>query len=66
MNDLDAQLLAAHAEADAAALVTLYAQASDMAAHLQAKRFFLTHAYVYALELGHPDVATLKSRLNLL
>lgn len=64
MNDLNAKLLAAHAADDLAALVTLYAKAAQIAPDTQAKQFFLTHAYVFALEQDHPDAPTLRDRLN--
>jgi hypothetical protein len=64
MSDLDARLLAAHARDDRATLVTLYTQAADAASDLDAACFYLTHAYVFALELGHPDAPTLNARLK--
>lgn len=64
MNDLNAQILTAHADGNLAALVTLYTLAADHSPDDQAKRFFLTHAYVYALELGHPNAPALQNRLN--
>lgn len=63
MNDLDARLLAAHAAHDQSALVRLYAEAADQAANETAAGFYLTHAYVFALEMGHPDAAILRARL---
>jgi hypothetical protein len=63
MKDLDARLLAAHAKGDTVALVGLYTLAADSASDDQAKRFYLTHAYVFALETNHPDVAILRNRL---
>lgn len=59
--DLDARLLDAHARDDRAALIMLYAQAAaDVPA---AEAFFLTQAYVYALERGAPQVPALRARL---
>lgn len=63
MSDIDARLLIAHAADDKAALVTLYAEAADQAVDVNAACFYLTHAYVFALELGHGDVAALHARL---
>ncbi len=63
MSDLDAQLLAAHERGDNPALVTLYGAAADQAATLDAECFYLTHAYIFALELRHPDTETLHARL---
>jgi len=64
MPTLDAQLLAAHTADDKPGLVALYTQAADNAATLDAACFYLTHAYVFALELGHPDTAPLRARLT--
>ena len=63
MTTLDDRLLAAHADQDHSALVTLYAQAADESTDIDAACFYLTHAYVFALELGHKDVAKLRARL---
>ncbi|MDW3184015.1 hypothetical protein [Roseobacter sp.] len=63
MNELEARLLAAHADDDRAALVRLYTEAADQAADEDAAAFYLTHAYVYALELGAPQVGALQHRL---
>ena len=52
---LDAALLEAHASQDRAALIRLYARAGDMAerqGRADAAGFYLTHAYVCALETG--------------
>jgi hypothetical protein len=63
MNSLDCRLLAAHATDDRKALVSLYTEAADQAVDESAACFYLTHAYIFALELGHPQVSTLRSRL---
>ncbi|WP_050930001.1 hypothetical protein [Aestuariivita boseongensis] len=63
MTDLDAQLLAAHEACDAPALIRLYQRAADQAATLDAACFYLTHAYVFALEAAHPDVEAIRARL---
>ena len=63
MNELDAALLAAHASDDKAALVDLYRQAADNADDPQAVSFYLTHAYVFALETAHSSAAKLRARL---
>lgn len=65
--DLNDALLDAHARCDGAALITLYtdaaqaalAQGQDVAAD-----FYLTHAYVFALERGDDRAAHLHSRLK--
>ncbi|MFD2856379.1 hypothetical protein [Seohaeicola zhoushanensis] len=64
MSDLNDRLLAAHEAGDRAALVALYTEAAEASADPDAAGFFLTHAYVWALELGHPAVATLRARLR--
>lgn len=63
MTDLNDRLLAAHQKDDRAALVSLYTEAADQAADLDTRCFFLTHAYVFALEMNHPDQSILKDRL---
>ena len=63
MTDLNAALLAAHEVNDKAALVELYTRAADAADDTDASCFFLTHAYVFALELGHPQAPQLHDRL---
>lgn len=63
---LDQALLAAHAAADSPALVRLYTQAADQAeagGRSDAAGFFLTQAFVFALEAGLPEGAALNSRL---
>ncbi len=62
--DLDSRLIAAHAAFDNAALVRLYAQAADVSDSIDKACFFLTHAYIFALEAGHPDVPALHARLK--
>ncbi|MEM8632814.1 MAG: hypothetical protein AAGF74_16405 [Pseudomonadota bacterium] len=64
MNTLDDRLLAAHAADDRWALVDLYAEAADQTSDEVARGFYLTHAYVFALEVGHPDVPALHGRLK--
>ena len=64
MTDLDAALLAAHEAGDGAALVTLYQQAAAQAADIDAACFYLTHAFVFALETAHPDTAAIRARLQ--
>lgn len=65
--ELDARLLAAHACDDKEALVLLYTQAADAAESrhdTQAARFYLTHAYVFALDTGSAEYSALKLRLD--
>ena len=64
MDDLDQRLLAAHDAGDHIALVELYTQAADAARDLDAECFYLTHAYVFALEQNHLDYKGLHARLK--
>ncbi len=63
MSDLDQALLTAHVNDDKAALVRLYTLAADGAGDIDAACFYLTHAYVFALEIGAPATAALHQRL---
>jgi hypothetical protein len=63
MSALDRELLAAHAASDRAALVALYRLAADESADADQAAFYLTHAHVFALEMGHPEVTALRARL---
>lgn len=60
---LNTRLLAAHAAGDKPALVGLYTLAADAAPSLDAACFYLTHAYIFALDLGDSRAAGLKARL---
>lgn len=68
-DDLDKRLLAAHGGAgDNRTLSRLYTQAGDLAEsqrQIDAACFYLTHAYVFALEQGLPEAAKLRQRLIL-
>lgn len=63
MTDLDARLLAAHQRADLDALIALYQEAAANAQTPAAQGFYLTHAHVFALELGHVDAPFLRATL---
>ena len=63
MINLQTRLLAAHAAYDTAALVDLYTEAAATATTQNATGFYLTQAYIYALDVGHDDAATLRVRL---
>jgi hypothetical protein len=63
MSTLQARLLAAHAAGDRPVLVALYAEAAEASTDRDAACFFLTHAYVYALELGDARARDLYARL---
>ena len=65
---LNHALCAAHAEGDLVKLVALYRTAgefSEDAGDIDAACFYLTHALVYALEIGAPDAMALEDRLRL-
>ncbi|WCR05308.1 hypothetical protein [Paracoccus saliphilus] len=64
---LDQELLRAHAEGDKPALVRLYALAGgerEAANDIEAACFYLTHAFVFALEAGAPEADNLNRRLH--
>ncbi len=63
MTDLDERLLAAHAARNHRALVDLYREAAEAAKTPDAAGFYLTHAYVFALEQDHPAAPALRARL---
>ena len=60
---LDERLVAAHAKRDLVALSALYAEAADAAGNLDAECFFLTQAYVCALDAGGAQAENLRARL---
>lgn len=62
--ELDAALLAAHAARDRRALVGLYRSAADTAGSAEASAFYLTQAYIYALDTGDPQAPALHARLK--
>jgi hypothetical protein len=62
--DLNNSILAAHAEEDYLGLIGLYSQAAGLAESQDAECFFLTYAYVFALELGHDNQGALQTRLT--
>ena len=64
MSDLHDRLLAAHAANNKRLLVALYTEAADQANALDAECFFLTHAYIFALDTGHHAAAALHARLR--
>lgn len=66
LDELDKQLLRAHAEKDVPALIRLYHQAAILAEerqHHEAACFYLTHAFVFALEYGAPEADELNLKL---
>ena len=63
----DATLIAAHKARDVETLVRIYRAEADRLGdrgEVDAECFFLTQAYVWALEAGHPDTADLHARLK--
>jgi predicted ATPase len=63
---LEREMLDAHARHDAKALVRLYTIAGDDAElqqDIDAAFFYLTHAFVFALESGAPEARDLNRRL---
>ena len=63
MNGLDTALLQAHEIGDLGALVGLYHQAATEADAEDAAGFYLTHAYVFALERGDSRADALRQKL---
>lgn len=66
-DDLDARLLTAHRARDKAGLVRLYTEAADRReaeGNIDAACFYLTHAYVFALDTGRAEAAHLHQRLK--
>jgi len=64
---LDARMRAAHSRADLDGLVAMYTQAADMsgaASDVDAECFYLTQAYVFALDSGVSASQTLHARLK--
>lgn len=66
LSEIDAKLLTAHATNDHVALVALYTKAADIrekSRDVEAASFYLTQAYIFALEAGFPEASTLQHRL---
>lgn len=63
MTSLDAQLLAAHEANNRPELVRLYTQASEVSEDEDARGFYLTHAFVYALDAGMQEAMDLQKQL---
>ena len=59
---LDVDLRGAHAANDARALIALYRDAAQDCTS-QAAAFFLTHAYIHALEAGDTRAGPLRAQL---
>lgn len=63
MSDLDARLLAAHEAQDSDALITLYSLAAAQAGDIDTACFYLTHAYIFALDRGDIRASDLRAQL---
>ena len=66
MSNLDQDLIRAHQANDLDKLVELYQQAADDSFgrnDIDAGCFYLTHAYIFALECNHPNACLIHSRL---
>lgn len=66
LQELDKHLLQAHADNDVPALIRLYHEAAERAEQnqdLDAACFYLTHAFVFALEYGAPEADELNRKL---
>ncbi|WP_438991892.1 hypothetical protein [Lentibacter sp.] len=64
MSELQSRLLVAHEKDDRAGLIGLYTEAADRANDLIERSFFLTHAFVFALEAGDLRAPLLRERLR--
>ena len=66
-DELDARLIAAHKAGKSSTMAALYREAADMAeAEGDAERaaFFMTHAWIFALEAGDPVAEILDAALK--
>jgi hypothetical protein len=63
MSDLNALMLAAHEASDLDSLIDLYTQAAEAAPDVEATCFYLTHAFVFALEAGDARASELRAQL---
>jgi len=59
---LEARLQAAHHSGDTEALIAVYQEAAATAPDIDTACFFLTHAYVFALEAGDARAAALRAQ----
>lgn len=63
---LDQAMAKARLTGDWSQVIALYTQAADTAPDAQATAFYLTHAYVHALEAAAPEAPALHTRLTAL
>ncbi len=61
--ELDQELVAAHESGDIDALIRLYEVAADRSEDPERAAFFLTHAWIFALEAGDPRATEYHERL---
>ncbi len=61
---LNDQLLAAHTKGNTSALIDLYTQAADQSADEDARYFFLTQAYIFALTSNTTKAEPLAQKLK--
>ncbi|MBT0957655.1 hypothetical protein IV417_09665 [Alphaproteobacteria bacterium KMM 3653] len=67
MDDLQQRFLEAHSNDDKPALVSLYTHAAnrmEAESEIDAACFFLTQAYIFALESGASETRALQRRLH--
>jgi hypothetical protein len=64
MSELQRRLLFAHEEDDRKSLIALYTEAADQSNDIIEWSFFLTHAFVFALEAGDMRAPLLHDRLR--
>ncbi|MEM6610433.1 MAG: hypothetical protein AAF689_17875 [Pseudomonadota bacterium] len=65
-DDLNSALMEAFAADDRDRIAQLYAAAAEETEDASEAAFFLTHAYVFALECGSPEAPNLRKKLVLL
>ncbi|MEM1236309.1 MAG: hypothetical protein AAGI10_05000 [Pseudomonadota bacterium] len=63
-SELHEELLAAHVAGDGQKMVELYTTAANQTDDTDEEMFFLTHAFIFALEAGHPTADELRARLK--
>lgn len=67
LETIDSALCAAHASGDSLAIMQLYHEAAtqmEARGMVDSAAFFLTHAYVFALEAGHGLAGDLAAKLH--
>ncbi|WP_273498934.1 hypothetical protein [Lentibacter algarum] len=64
MSELQTRLLSAHEKDDRKGLIAFYTEAADQSNDMIERSFFLTHAFVFALEAGDMRAPLLHDRLR--